>query len=122
MAATGINAYQNNAVVTQTPGRIVVLLYEGAIRFLKEAVAALEKGDFARKGERIRRAQDILMELDCALDMEAGDGEVSRNLRQLYLFMDRQLNTANVKKDAEIIRKVVGMLENLHEGWDKITR
>jgi len=115
-----IEAYQENAVTTQTRGRLIVLLYDGAIKFLRQAVAELEAGHFAEKGQYIAKAQAIIMELNTCLDVNAG-GEIARNLRNLYNFMNRHLNEANLRRDAGKIREVIACMENLNEGWKSIT-
>ncbi|MBS3821511.1 MAG: flagellar export chaperone FliS [Planctomycetes bacterium] len=119
MPANALNAYKNNAVTTQTPGQIVVLLYEGAIRFLKQAIEALEQKQYAEKGRLINRTIDIISELNAALDMEKG-GEVAVNLRKLYLFMQEHLLKANFQKSPEMVQEVITMLEELHGGWKEI--
>jgi flagellar protein FliS len=116
-----INTYQENTTTTQTRGRLIVLLYEGAIKFLKQAVRELEAGNFAAKGEYINKAMAIINELDSSLNMEAG-GEVSSNLRRLYQFMIRHLGEANVKRDPQRIQDVIDCLTDLNEGWKAITR
>jgi len=116
----GIGAYQQTAVGTQSKGRLIVMLYDGAIKFMKLAITELEAGDYAAKGQYIGRAQDILNELNIVLDMEAG-GEVAQNLRKLYLFMNRRLSEANAKRDPQIIREVIGLMEELNQSWKAIT-
>mgnify|MGYP003802639149 CR=1 FL=1 len=114
-----VKAYQETAVVTQDRGRIIVMLYDGAIRFLRQAIRSLEQGDYVGKGRAISKAQDIIMELNSALDMDAGR-EIAVNLRQLYLFMWRHLNQANLRKDPNMIQKVIDLLEELNKGWKAI--
>jgi len=116
----GISTYKENAVSTQTKGRLIVLLYEGAIKFLRQAISELEAGNYAAKGEYINKAQAIIAELDSSLDMEAG-GEIAQNLRDLYHFVSRHLNEANVKRDPQRIRDVLTCLEDLIEGWRAVT-
>ncbi|MBS3734276.1 MAG: flagellar export chaperone FliS [Phycisphaerae bacterium] len=115
----GIKAYQENAVTTQSQGRLVVMLYEGAVKFLAQALEALEAGDDTRKGACIVKALAIINELDACLDTEAG-GEVAMNLRRLYDFMSRHLQQANTRRDSQAVRDVIGLLEDLNEGWKAI--
>jgi flagellar protein FliS len=115
----GIAAYRDNAIATQTRGRLIVLLYDGAIKFLKLAVEQLEAGNYDEKGRFIARAQDVINELNAVLDMDAG-GEVAENLRKLYCFMTRHLSEANTKCDAQMIRDVITMMEELNESWKTI--
>jgi flagellar protein FliS len=117
----GIATYQDTAISTQTRGRLVVLLYDGAVKFLRLALQALEDGDWARKGEYINRATAILNELDSCLDLDAG-GDVAANLRRLYQFCIRHLGEANLHRDPQRIEEVIGILVELNEGWKVVAR
>jgi len=114
-----ILAYQENRVMTQTPGRVVVMLYEGAVKFLKQAIREMEAGKYIEKGKSISRAVDIIQELNVTLNMEAG-GEIAKNLRQLYAFMLDRLFQANIRKDAGMIRETIKVLEGLNESWKAV--
>ena len=114
-----ILAYQENRVMTQTPGRVVVMLYEGAVKFLKQAIREMEAGQYIEKGKSISRAVDIIQELNVTLNMEAG-GEIAKNLRQLYAFMLDRLFQANIRKDAGMIRETIKVLEGLNESWKAV--
>jgi len=115
----GIQAYQDTAVTTQSKGRLIVMLYEGAIKFLKLAIQEIEAKNYEAKGRYLLKAQDIITELNAVLDMNAG-GEIAQNLRKLYGFMNSHLTQANVKCDAQKIREVITLLEELHQGWKAI--
>ncbi|NLW86716.1 MAG: flagellar export chaperone FliS [Planctomycetes bacterium] len=115
----GIAAYQENAVTTQSPGKVVVLLYEGAIKFLTRAAEEIENGNPGQKGYYINKGIDIVDELNASLDIEAG-GEIAQNLRSLYVFMMKHLNQANIKQDAEMVRHVIKLLEDLNSAWKAI--
>jgi len=115
----GIEAYQDSAVTTQSKGRLIVLLYEGAIKFLKLAIKELEVNNFEAKGRYINKAQDIINELNAVLDMNAG-GEIAQNLRKLYCFMSKRLSEANIKRDPKMIREVIGLMEELNQSWKAI--
>jgi len=116
----GIGAYQDTAIRTQSRGRLIVMLYDGAIKFLKLAIQELQAENYAAKGQYINRAQDVINELNAVLDMEAG-GEISQNLRKLYIFMGRHLSQANAKRDPQMIQEVVNLLEELNQSWKAIT-
>ncbi len=116
----GIGAYQENAVTTQSRGRLIVLLYEGAIKFLKLAINELQAGNNQGKGKYIIKAQDIINELNAVLDMEAG-GEIASNLRKLYIFMNQRLSEANIKRDPQMIREVISLMEELNQSWKAIS-
>ncbi len=116
----GIKLYQETAVCTQNRGQLVVMLYDGAIRFLKQAVADLEQKDYASKGICIAKATDIILELNTVLDTDKV-GQIAKNLRSLYNFMHHHLSEANLKKDATMVQDVIKLLEELKQGWQKIT-
>jgi flagellar protein FliS len=115
----GIKAYQDNAVTTQSRGRLIVMLYDGAIKFLKQAIRELEANNYEAKGQYINRALDIINELNAVLDMNAG-GEMASNLRKLYLFMIKHLSEANVKGDQQMIQDVIKLMEELNQSWRAI--
>jgi len=115
-----IGAYTDNAISTQSRGGLVVMLYDGAVRFLNQAIAALAAGDIAAKGTNVAKAMDIINELDCVLDMDAG-GEVAQSLRGLYDFMRKHLQAAHLTNDGEKIKEVASLLSELNEGWKAIS-
>ncbi len=116
----GIGAYQQAAIGTQSKGRLIVMLYDGAIKFLKLAIKELEAENYAAKGRYINRAQDVINELNAVLDTDAGS-EIAGNLRRLYLFMGRRLSEANAKRDPQMIREVITLMEELNGSWKAIT-
>ena len=115
----GIETYQDTSVTTQSKGKLVVMLYDGAIKFLKMAIKEIEAKNPEAKGKYISKAMDILFELNTVLDMEAG-GEVAMDLRKLYLFMGRHLTEANTKQDIGKIEEVIKLLEELNQSWKAI--
>ena len=115
----GIAAYQDSAVTTQSKGRLIVLLYDGAIKFMKLAIKELEAKNYEAKGRYINKAQDIINELNAVLDMNAG-GEIATNLRKLYCFMNNRLSEANIKCDPKMISEVIELMEELNQSWKAI--
>jgi flagellar protein FliS len=115
-----INAYKENSVTTQSKGRLVVMLYDGAIKFLRQAVAALEAGDMAAKGRYIGRAMDIINELDAVLDVDTG-GEIAHNLRGLYDFVRRHVQRGHLANDPQPLTDAAALLTELNEGWKAIS-
>lgn len=115
------SVYQDYAIETQNRGKIVVLLYDGAIKFLKLAIKEIENGNLYEKGQYIGRAQNIINELNSALDMEVG-GEIAENLRSLYVFMTTHLSEANMKADPEKIQETISILEELNKAWKSIAK
>ena len=115
----GIKAYQDSVVTTQSKGRLIVLLYDGAIKFMKLAIKELEANNYEAKGRYINKALDIINELNAILDMDAG-GEMASNLRKLYCFMSNRLSQASIKCDPQMIRDVIKLMEELNQGWKVI--
>jgi flagellar secretion chaperone FliS len=117
---SGVDIYRESAIGTQSKGRLIVMLYDGAVKFLNRAIKSLEENNYAEKGKYIAKAQDIINELNAVLDMDTG-GEIAQNLRQLYCFMIRRLSEANIKKDPRLIQDVIDLLEELNQGWKAVT-
>jgi len=115
----GIAAYQDTAITTQSKGRLIVLLYDGAIKFMKLAIRELEANNYEAKGRYIGKAQDVINELNAVLDTNTG-GEVATNLRKLYCFMNGHLSQANARRDPEMIREVITLMEELNQSWKAI--
>ena len=118
----GQHRYRQTEVSTADRGRLVVLLYEGAINFLKKAREGIREGNIEAKCNNINRAQNIIQELNNSLKMDAG-GEIAGNLRSLYFFMERHLVMAKIEKDgAEKMDEVIFMLSSLCEAWVEISK
>lgn len=105
--------YRQTSIQTAPPEQLVVMLYDGAIRFLDQARVALEQGEDA--SQPIGRAQDIIVELLASLNRSAG--EIADTLFMLYDFMLHQLFKAVVRKDPKMIEDVSIMLRELREAW-----
>ena len=112
-------SYQQNAIMTAPPGRLVVMLYDGAGRFLRRASLAMQNGEVAKTNEALQRAEAIIDELLVTLDHEKG-GEIAASLRDLYVFCRRYLNEARVEKAHEKIDAVVGLLAELRDAFAQI--
>ncbi|HBT50406.1 MAG TPA: flagellar export chaperone FliS [Caldanaerobacter subterraneus] len=106
--------YKENAILTASPEELVLMLYNGIIRFIDEAKTALQKKDYVETNAKIQRAQDIITELMLTLDMNY---DISKNLYNLYDYMLRRLIDANVKKDIEILDEVRGFAVELRDTW-----
>ncbi len=116
----GVSAYKDTSITTQNKGRLIVMLYEGAIKFMKLAIERINAVDHEAKSRYINKALNIIHELNAILDTDAG-GEVAANLRRLYLFMNKHLSEAGMKNDPQMIREVISLMEELNQGWKAIT-
>ena len=94
------------------------MLYEGAIKFTKQALEATESNRIADRGKYILRAYDIVMELQLSLDHKIG-GELSQQLDRLYTYVLEQYTKANMTGDPKALRSTIKVLENLYEGWQQ---
>jgi flagellar protein FliS len=112
--------YKHTEITTATQGKLIVMLYDGAIKFLNIAIENMNPKTFDVVNNNILKAQDILTELLVSLNMKEG-GEVSKNLSSLYLYFKKKLLEANIQKDPELVKEVVTLLKELRDAWDKIS-
>ena len=112
--------YKTTQVQTANPADLVVMMYDGAIRFIRQGISAIESANLEEAHRSLVRAQDIVAELDRALDPQAG--EIATNLAQLYDYMHRRLVEANVRKDVAPLQEVIGLLTELRDAWAQIAR
>jgi flagellar protein FliS len=111
--------YQKTQVTTASKEKILLMLYEGAIRFTKHAHAALKQGKVADKGKYISKATAILSELMATLDFKSG-GQLAVDLENLYVFMIDKLIEGNIKNDPECLQQVEKLLMTLYEAWKDV--
>ena len=117
-----LNPYQQyRATRVETAGSVdlVVMLYQGAVRFIRLGIEAIERDDGETAHKNLVRAQDIVVELLGSLNREAG-GQIADQLASVYDYCFRRLVTANVKKDPAPAREVVGILRDLGTAWQEI--
>jgi flagellar secretion chaperone FliS len=119
--AASPNAYRESAILTAPPERLVVMLYDGARRFLQQAVVAMRDHDVPLAHERLRRAEAIVDHLRVTLDMEQG-GEVAERLEAIYVFCSRQLAESRMRQEPEALEQVGELLGELREAWAQIAQ
>ena len=115
------DAYQKSTFDTSGNVRIVSLLFDGAINFIKLGRVKMGERDIAGKGLYIGKATALVGELTSSLNMEEG-GEIARNLRRLYDFVLDRLLKANLKNDAVALDEAEKVLQELREGWKGMER
>jgi len=108
--------YKKTSIQSASKEKLLLLMYEGAIRFVKQAMIACDKNEIAERGLNIGKAYDVIMELNNTLNHDVG-GEIAKNLEQLYLFMTERLTRANVSGNRAELEPVLRVLETLHSGW-----
>lgn len=112
-------AYTESSVLTAPRERLVVMLYDGAIRFLHQSAVALRAGNQRVFLDRVQRAEAIIKELNLTLDIQRG-GEVAERLRAIYQFCDLHLTAATMEGSPEKVEDVVRLLSELREAWQQI--
>lgn len=117
--ANPYDSYKETQIKTANQGRLIIMLYDGAVKFLKSAKDSLKNNEIEESHNKITRAQDIIMELLLSLNMEAGD--IAIKLYNLYLYMNKRLMESNVYKTLEPIDEVLGMLNELRDVWSQIS-
>ncbi len=118
MSMNAYQTYKKTQVSTASQGELIVMLFDGAIRFTNQAKDFIEAQDFANANEKIVRTENIISELISSLDMEVG--EMAQNLYQLYTFVYEHLVQANIKKDPSLLDEVLGLLMDLRDTWRQV--
>jgi len=113
-------SYRQVTALTAPPGQIVLMLFEGAVRALERALPGFSLADPAEANmtihNNLQRAQEIIRELNGALNMEQG-GEFARNMRRLYNYFERRLWESNVQKKRDGVEEVIHHLTVLRDAW-----
>lgn len=115
--------YTRQAVLAASPAKLVCLLYDGAIRNMEQAKAAIARKAPAPAGAAISRAYGIVSELRVSLDHEAGNGRarpITSELERLYLFVLDSLIAANLERSEQKVDNALRVMKTLKEGWDGI--
>ena len=113
------NEYRQNEVATSSQGKLIVMMYEGALKFVNLAIEGIDNNDISKKGTYINKAHDIINELSFALDIEKG-GEVAQKLESLYQFALHQLTRANIKSDRKALESIINILTPLMDAWKEV--
>jgi flagellar protein FliS len=111
-------AYRRGEVLAATPGQLVVLLYDGARRFLRQGAMAMRDGQVERAHNALRRAERIIAHLDATLDFD--QGELPQRLHAIYQFCLQHLNAARLEQDAISVEEVSELLGELREAWSEV--
>jgi flagellar protein FliS len=119
MHCNGIQSYRKTNITTSDPMRLVIMCYEGAIDSLKLAKEKIKEKDYEKKGKTIKKAQDIIEELLCSINLEKG-GAIASNLSSLYNYMLRRILHGDVNRDMRAIDEVIWMLNELLFAWQEV--
>ena len=118
-AQSSAQRYQETQFATADRGRILLLMFEGGLKFLAQSRVGLEAGDFVRFGQQLGRAQAVIAELMHTLDHKAG-GEIAANLERLYQFMLDHLVEANRRKSVRHLEQVSRLLATIADAFRTI--
>jgi flagellar protein FliS len=119
------NSYKNSAIKTASPGQIILMLYDGALKFMQQAEDGFAMENLRERNETINnhliKAQNVLAELQSSLDMKTG-GKFSETMSNIYDFMIRQLQDANLNKNAAPIKIVRKLLKEIRDAWEEMLK
>jgi flagellar secretion chaperone FliS len=119
--ARGAEAYRQTHVQSRSPLELIVMLYDGAIRFLRETEDAMRRGDLVAKRDALSRVFAILSELQGTLNVEQG-GETAASLDSLYTYMIDRLTEANVQRKTAPVQEVITLLSGLRDAWATVAQ
>jgi flagellar protein FliS len=111
-------AYREASVMTASPEQLVVMLYDGAGRFLRQAEGSMVEGSWLHAGEKLSRAEAIIDELLATLDMDAG--EIAERLQAIYVFCKARLIEARLQRDDGRVDQVARLLGELRSAWAEV--
>jgi len=114
------DVYKKNQVQTVTRENLVLMLYDGARKFLNQAIIAFDDNNIAGVNNNLVRSQDIIIELISGINFDAG--EIAHDLFRLYDYMHYRLIQANIKKEKEPVIEVLEMIEDLRETWSTMLK
>jgi flagellar protein FliS len=108
-------AYRESSVLTASPEQLVVMLYDGAVRFLRQAEVAMGEQTWQHAYDRLARGEAIIDELLATLNLEAG--ELAERLQGIYVFCKRCLVEARMERSPEKVTHVISLMADLREAW-----
>lgn len=108
--------YRKQAVNGSSPLQLIIMMYDGALKFMEAGKHAIAHHDLSRQNDQLQRAQKVVLELMACLDQEEG-GEVAVNLLRLYTYVVNELVKANCEDNAEAVDRCIKIFSDLREGW-----
>ncbi len=118
LSSQNYETYKKVDIETASQGRLIVMLYEGAIRRVEEAIKQLGNNRLDAVNNNLVKGQEIVGELRSSLNMEAG--EIAKNLDRVYEYMQHRMMMANIRKDKAMMEESVRLLTMLHDTWKKL--
>ena len=120
MALPGAYAqYNNSKILTASPAELTLMLYDGSIKFCNVAIDAVERKDAAKAHTNIVKVENIIDYLRKTLDMKY---PVAQDFERMYVYLERRLVEANMKKDKEILEEINSHLHSIRDTWKEVMR
>jgi len=113
--------YRQNSVETASPTRLIVMLYDGAVRFLSQGLAAMQAGQHVQQSILIGKAQAIIAHLHDTLDTEIGSA-FAQSLAKIYTALLATLTQANIEDSPKPVENAIEILRELRETWAEVDR
>ena len=120
-AALAAQTYRRTEIQSRSPLELVIMLYDGANRWMTQARNAIERGDGPAKHEAIDRSLAIIVELQNVLNLQEG-GEIAASLDSLYSFVNERLIDANMHNDVDAVDEAIKVLAPLHDAWTQLAQ
>lgn len=111
--------YNNSRILTASPAELTLMLYDGAIKFCNIAIEAVEKKDVQKAHTNIVKVENIISYLRKTLDMKY---PVAQDFERIYVYLERRLVEANMKKDKEILEEINLHLHAVRDNWKEVMR
>ncbi|RDW16522.1 flagellar protein FliS [Oceanobacillus arenosus] len=109
--------YQNNAVNTASGGELTLMLYNGCMKFIKQAIKDVNAKNYEAKNTNIQKAQNIIQELMLTLDQKV---EISKQILPLYEYIHFQLKEANIKNEIALLEEALGLVTEFRDTWKQV--
>ncbi|HLR72420.1 MAG TPA: flagellar export chaperone FliS [Pseudogracilibacillus sp.] len=119
MSKQHLQTYQNNTVNTASGSQLTMMLYNGCIKFINQAIKSLNDNDYEAKNSNIQKAQDIIQELMLTLDQES---EISKQILPLYEFIYYQLQQGNIKNEVEFLKEARTFVTDFRDTWKEVMK
>lgn len=113
----GYSAYANNKITTASQADLVLMLYEGAIKFCNIAITAVENKDIEKAHNNIMKVEKIIQEFQITLDFRYA---TANDFNEVYIYLMHRLQEANLKKDKEILEEVLKHLRTMRDTWKEV--
>src|SRR5690625_1729024 len=119
MMTKQFQAYQNNSITTASGPQLTMMLYNGCIKFINQAIKAINENDYETKNQNIQKAQDIIQELMLTLDQEM---EISNQLLPLYEFIHFQLQQGNINNETSYLQEALTFVTEFRDTWKEVMK